>query len=136
MSVTYQDVAINLGRPISDPLEQAQVTQWIAACETVIRARLGDLAALDQDVLDLVVLESVTLRVQNPKSFQSESIDDYSYRLPSSIATAAHWITDDMWRLLDPDAGGGAFSARPSSTADCTQWPASLGEGTYGPGWR
>lgn len=131
MSVTYEDVATNLGRPISDPPEQAQVTQWIIACETVIRARLGDLAELDQDVLSLVVIESVTLRVDNPKSFQSETIDDYTYRLQSSVAKASHWITDDMWRMLDPDAGGGAFSVRPGFEADTARWPASSGEGSY-----
>ena len=84
VSATYTDVGVALGRPITDPLEQAQVTWWIESAELQIRTRLGDLALLNQDVLKYVVVEAVAAKAQNPEGAASESIDDYTYRLPTA----------------------------------------------------
>lgn len=109
--ITYTDVAVSLGRPISDPLEQAQVTQWIADAELLVGARLGDLAELDQDVLAYVVREAVIARMRNPEGYQSETIDDYTYRHGSTAGRVT--ILDDWWDLLTPDGSSAAFTITP-----------------------
>lgn len=108
---TYEDVAVALGRPITDPTEQAQVTYWLNAAELVIGARLGDVALLDQDVLRYVEVEAVVARLQNPAGYQSETIDDYTYRFGTETRRVT--ILDEWWRLLSPDNGDGAFTIRP-----------------------
>lgn len=108
---TYEDVATSLGRPISDPDEQAQVSQWLADAELLIRARLGDLALLDQDVLSYVVREAALLKMRNPEGYQSETVDDYTYR--HGPATGRVSILDEWWDLLTPDGSSAAFSIRP-----------------------
>lgn len=115
---TYEDVAVALGRPISDTAEQAQVDYWLGAVELVIGARLGDVALLDQAALLYVEVEAVVARMQNPGGYQSETIDDYTYRFGTETRRVT--ILDEWWNLLDPDTGSGAFSVRPSFEADET----------------
>ena len=121
MAVTYQDVAVSLGRPITESSEIAQVNQWIADALLLIAARLGDTALLDQAVLDYVVREAVTARLRNPEGYQSESIDDYTYRWGSSAGRVA--ILDEWWRMLSPSSGTGAFTIRPYYDDGGAQYP-------------
>lgn len=116
MAVTYSDVAVALGRPITDSTEQAQITWWISSAELQIKARLGDLATLDQDVLKYVVVESVAAKAQNPEGAQSETIDDYTYRLPAESRRVT--ILDEWWNLLRPVSASDAFSTRPGFEPD------------------
>jgi hypothetical protein len=109
--ITYEEVAVSLGRPISDAAEQAQVAQWIADVELLIGARLGDVTLLDQDVLAYVVREAVVARLSNPSGLQSETIDDYTYRYAESSRRVS--ILDEWWDLLSPDASSAAFTIRP-----------------------
>lgn len=108
---TYEDVAVALGRPISEVSEQEQVTYWLNAAELVIAARLGDVALLDQASLKYVETEAAAAKAGNPEGYQSETIDDYTYRYSTEARRVT--ILDEWWRLLDPDTGSGAFSARP-----------------------
>ena len=100
----------------TDPDETAQVEWWIQSAELQIRSRLGDLAELDQDVLTYVIVEAVAAKAQNPEGAQSETIDDYTYRLPAESRRVT--ILPEWWNLLDPDSGSGVFSARPYFVAD------------------
>lgn len=113
---TVSDVATAIGRPVSDAAEVAQVQWWLDSAELQIEKRLGDLALLDQAALKFVEVEAVALRLSNPEGFQSESIDDYTYRFGSETRRVA--ILDEWWRLLDPETGSGAFSARPHFVPD------------------
>lgn len=113
--IDYTVVETSLGRTLS-AAERAQVEQWIGDAELLIGARLGDLALLDQDVLAYVVREAVVARMRNPEGFQSETIDDYTYRHGAESRRVT--ILDEWWRLLDPDSGSGAFSARPYFVPD------------------
>jgi hypothetical protein len=113
---TYTDVAVALGRPISDTDEQAQVTWWITTAELQIQSRLGDLSALDQDVLKYVVVEAVAAKAQNPEGASSETIDDYTYRLPTETRRVT--ILDEWWQMLDPNTSAGAYSTRPGFEPD------------------
>src|SRR5689334_859628 len=115
-TVTYDDVAVALGRPITDSDEIAQVNWWITSAETQIKARLGDLTLLDQDVLNYVLVEAVTAKAQNPTGASSEQIDDYRYTLPTESRRVT--ILDEWWHMLRPNVGFGVFSARPSFEAD------------------
>lgn len=108
---TYADVAVALGRPISEVAEQDQVTYWLNGVELQIGARLGDVAELDQDVLKYVEVEAVAAKMQNPNGYQSESIDDYTYRFGAE--TRRITILDEWWLLLSPTGGDGAFTIRP-----------------------
>lgn len=112
--ITYAEVGVSLGRSISDSTEQAQVTQWIADAELLIRQRLGDLDALDEDVLAYVVREAVVMQVRNPEGKTSERIDDYFYQRDTS-AKGRVTIIDEWWDLLTPNDGGdgGGFTITP-----------------------
>ncbi len=119
---TYEDVAVAIGRPISDATEQARVTYWLDAAELIIGARLGDVAELDQAALKYVETEAVAAKLANPDGYQSETIDDYTYRFGTETRRVT--ILDEWWRLLDPDTGSGAFSARPYFETDAVNpWP-------------
>lgn len=121
---TYEDVAVALGRPISDVTEQGQVTYWLDAVELQIKARLGDITALDQDVLKYVEVEAVATKMQNPNGYQSETIDDYTYRFGTETRRVT--ILSEWWDLLRPATASGAFSTRPGFEPDITSpydWP-------------
>lgn len=117
---THEDVAVALGRPISDAAEQAQVTYWLNAVELQIKARLGDVADLDEDVLKYVEVEAVATKMQNPNGYQSESIDDYTYRFGTETRRVT--ILPEWWDLLSPTGNSGAFSTRPGFAPDVA-WP-------------
>lgn len=107
----YEDVAVALGRPISDS-EQDQVEWWISSAELQIKTRLGDLSALDQDVLKYVVVEAVAAKAQNPDGAASETVDDYTYRLPTESRRVT--ILDEWWVMLNPTTRTRGFSVMPS----------------------
>jgi len=111
MSVAeYTDVEVALGRDLTN-VEVAQVTYWLDAAELLIGVRLGDVADLDQDVLKYVEIEAVLARMQNPNGYQSETIDDYTYRYGSESRRVS--IIDEWWELLTPSSSSSAFSIRP-----------------------
>jgi len=109
--ITYADVAVALGRPITGSDEVAQVEWWISSALVQVKSRLGDPALLDQDVLRFVVVEAVAAKAQNPEGAASETVDDYTYRLPNESRRVT--ILDEWWKMLDQNTGSGAFSARP-----------------------
>ena len=115
MAVTTVDIGVALGRTLT-PAEEAQASQWIADALMLIKARLGDPAELDQDALDYVVREAVVARTRNPEGFQSESIDDYTYR--HGTETRRVTILPEWWELLSPSRVSGAFSTRPTFEPD------------------
>lgn len=115
MTVVVQDIETALGRTLTDS-ETAQADQWISDALLIIGARLGDVALLDQPTLDYVVREAVTARFRNPEGYQSESIDDYTYR--HGAETRRVTILPEWWDLLSPTVDSGVFSARPQSVPD------------------
>jgi len=108
---TFEDVAVALGRPISDAAEIAQVGYWLTGVEIQVKARLGDLTLLDQDVLKYVEVEAVSAKMLNPNGYQSETVDDYTYRFGSESRRVT--ILDEWWNLLSPTTGSGTYSIRP-----------------------
>ena len=115
MTVQISDIETALGRTLSDS-EEAQATQWIADALMLIEARLGDTDDLNQNALDYVVREAVVARFRNPEGFQSESIDDYTYR--HGTETRRVTILPEWWELLAPLTQSEAFSTRPDFEAD------------------
>lgn len=109
--VQPSDVAASLGRPISDANEHQQISTWIGDAEMLVRVRLGDLSLLDRGALAYVVREAVANRARNPEGYQSETIDDYTYRMPTESRSIT--ILDDWWALLSPPDSAGAFTIRP-----------------------
>lgn len=107
---TVIDVATTLGRPITDPDEQNQITNWIAKTERIIAARLGDLAALDRQILADVISEVVARRARNPDGKRNERIDDYSYTLDAAASAVELTLTADEWARLSQDGStSGAY---------------------------
>ena len=112
---TYEDVAVAIGRPISDADEQAQVSYWLDGAEMQIIARLGPIADFDEDIVRYVETEAVVAKISNPEGFQSETIDDYTYR--TAPETRRVTILDEWWALLT-GRDSAAFSTRPGFEPD------------------
>lgn len=117
MTVQVSDIETALGRTLT-VAEQAQASQWIADALLLIEARLGDTTLLDQARLDYVVREAVVARFRNPEGYQSESIDDYTYRHGNETRRVT--ILPEWWDLLSPATQSGAFSTRPGFEPDAT----------------
>lgn len=100
---TYQDVAVALGRPISDSDQQAQVEHWLTGVELAITQRLGNVASLDQDALLFVESEAVAALVRHSGVAESSitvAVDDGSVTRRYESADYANSITDAWWALL------------------------------------
>lgn len=107
---TVLDVATTLGRPITDTDEQNQITNWISKTERIISARLGDLDALDRQILADVISEVVARRARNPDGKRNERIDDYSYTLDVAASAVELTLTADEWARLSQDGStSGAY---------------------------
>lgn len=107
---TVIDVAVTLGRPITDPDEQAQILNWVAKTERIISARLGSLDNLDRQILADVISEVVARRVRNPDGKRNERIDDYSYTLDAAASAVELTLTADEWARLSQDGStSGAY---------------------------
>lgn len=101
MSVaTVNDVEIELGRSIFDQTEIAQISRWLERAERQIVKRLGPVANLDQDAVRDVEAMAVAAKTLNPQGATSESIEDYTYRLPAETRQVT--ILDEWWDLLTP----------------------------------
>ena len=119
MTVQVSDIETALGRTLTAQ-EQAQATQWIADALMLIGVRLGDTDLLDQQALDYVVREAVVARFRNPEGYQSESIDDYTYRHGSETRRVT--ILAEWWELLSPARSAAAFSTRPTFDPDAGRY--------------
>lgn len=119
MAVAVSDIETALGRTLNST-EQAQATQWIADALLLIGTRLGDVALLDPQALDYVVREAVVARFRNPEGYSSESIDDYTYRLPTE--TRRLTILPEWWDMLSPTRESAAWSTRPTFEPDAGAW--------------
>lgn len=107
---TVIDVATTLGRPITDPDEQAQILNWISKTERIISARLGNLDNLDRQILADVISEVVARRARNPDGKRNERIDDYSYTLDAAASAVELTLTADEWARLSQDGStSGAY---------------------------
>jgi hypothetical protein len=108
VAVQVSDIETALGRTLSD-VENAQAVQWIADALLLVGVRLGDPTLLNQTALDYVVREAVVARFRNPEGYQSETIDDYTYR--HGTETRRVTILDEWWDLLTPAPGisGGPY---------------------------
>jgi hypothetical protein len=129
--VTYanvDDVAVRLGRPITDSNEVAQVNAWLEDTEALIRARIPDLdelvasGALDEDLVVLVECNAVVRKIKNPDGKLNEKIDDYSYALTDEAARGDLFLTDAEWALLEPGGGHGAWTIRPAGALARNGW--------------
>ena len=105
-----------LGRTLTD-IETTQAAQRVNGALVVIRGRLGqDLAGVADDTLVYVLSEVLFARSRNPEGFQSEAIDDYTYR--HGAETRRVMILPEWWELLSPSRESGAFSTRPGFEPD------------------
>lgn len=122
---TYEDVAVSLGRPITDANQQAQIDWWITGTEMLIQARLGDLAELDSEILNYVVVEAVAAKVNRAGRSESSvtvSVDDGSVTRRYENTMSAGDILDEWWTLLSPGISAGAYSSRPGFEPDETAY--------------
>lgn len=128
MAVDLSDVEVSLGRTLTQA-EVAQVLMWIGDARALIGARLGDLALLDQGLLDYVVREAVVARVLRPPGDATQvdvSVDDARVSRRYSSGSGGVSILDEWWDLLSPvQTGRGAFTIRPYGAPDvyATPWP-------------
>lgn len=124
MTASVDDVATQLGRPITDPGETKQVEAWIDLAEAKIRKRYP---TLDQQVesgsiasknVDLVEALAVSRYARNPDGHTSDTtrIDDYQRTVSTNNAASTLVILDEEWDLIAPVGTGadGAFTIAPS----------------------
>ena len=118
MYAIASDVATNLGRSLTQA-EEAQAAQWIGWAESTIQRRLGDLAQLDPDTLNMVIVEAVTrrLRMPEPATQVSVSVDDANINKTYSKATGLIDIHPEWWAALGW-VESGAFSVTPYGAPD------------------
>jgi hypothetical protein len=120
MAVDYTDVEVSLGRALSTN-EVAQVQMWLGDALVIIGNRLGDVAALDQTVLDYVVREAVVLKIRrpDPATQVQVSVDDATTSRTYESSTGQVTILDEWWAMLSPAADSGiGFSTRPAFEPD------------------
>lgn len=120
------DVAAELGRPISTAAEIAQVQAWLRRIEATIKVRVPDLdalAAASADYLAAVVsveAAAVARKAVNPEGLRSttRAIDDGSVTKvrDSALSDGVLRITDDEWALITPRRRRGVFEIRPLRT--------------------
>lgn len=80
-AATVEDVETAIGRPVSSDAELRQIEWWLSGVEILIQSRLGDVSALDQDVLRYVEAEAVVAKIRRGDSRVSSetvSVDDGS----------------------------------------------------------
>jgi hypothetical protein len=111
------DVEKALGRPLAAD-EIGRVVWWLNAAELQIGARLGDVSLLNEEAVRYVEAEAAVARLSNPEGVASETIDDYTYRLPTESRRVT--ILDEWWAMLSPAADG--FSTRPGFESDGRAW--------------
>lgn len=124
MSVTPNDIAVELGRTAPDPAsaEYAQWELWIADARFLIGKRLGDITQLDQPTVDYVVRQAVAAHVKRPDDATQVSVgvDDGNVSKTYRSGRGRVEILDEWWTLLAPaDSSSRAFSIRPSGYASC-----------------
>ena len=113
---TYGDVEVELGRPISTPVEQAQVEWWLTGIEMLIKARLGDIAHLDEETVRYVEVESVAAKVRRRGTNESSitvAVDDGTVTRRYENKISDRDITDQWWELLSPTQASDAFTINP-----------------------
>lgn len=106
-------VEAEIGRSLTTA-EQAQVDLWTSDAELIIESRLGDLSALNQSVLAMVLRKVVVGMLGRPfgsPDEETEQIDDYktTRKYVSRDDIRAEW-----WEMLAPDQTSAAFTIRPS----------------------
>ncbi|MGJ8498426.1 MULTISPECIES: hypothetical protein, partial [Bacteria] len=76
---SQSDLEANLGRPLTDA-EARQAELWTEWAEATIARRTGGLDQLDQDMLRMVLVESVSARLRRPDPVTQVSVrvDDAS----------------------------------------------------------
>lgn len=111
---SIDDVVVALGRPASSDAEEGQIDWWLDGVELVIATRLGDVAALNQDVLRRVEVEAVVAKLQRAGRQESSvtvSVDDGSVTRRYENPVTASDITDLWWTLLGtPRSRGGSMT--------------------------
>ena len=111
-AATVEDVETAIGRPVSSDAELRQIEWWLSGVKILIQSRLGDVSALDQDVLRYVSSETV-------------SVDDGSLTRRFETGVQTSDISDEWWALLNPVTGSSFYSTRPGFDADDVQWAVS-----------
>lgn len=138
---TVEDVSVRLGRPISDPLESAQVGAWLVDVEAQISARfvraglvLADQVALGSPSVATVVRvesEAVIRRIYLPqpgRTSTTRSVDDATVTDRWESTTYDDGLTENEWNDLLPGVSTSAFSTRPGFEADYSScvWPGQI----------
>ena len=128
MFATTTDISTRLGRAFSGPEESAQVAAWLDDVEASILERLPDFiervtaGSPSMQTVIAVVSAVVIRKIDNPTGKLQERIDDYSYGLTATAASADLALTDAEWARLTPASASGAFSVRPGYESGSTSW--------------
>lgn len=110
---SQSDLEANLGRPLTDA-EARQAELWTEWAEATVARRTGGLDQLDQDMLRMVLVESVSARLRRPDPVTQVSVrvDDASVMRSYAASTGLIEIRPEWWEALGV-VETGAFSVSP-----------------------
>lgn len=143
MSVTVDDIAVELGRATPDESTAAQWNLWLSDALLLIKARLvgtganqvATLGDLDPETLDYVVRQAVVAQVKRPDDATQVDVRVDDGQVAKTYRSSAGRVTirDEWWDLLSPTTSrSGAFSIRPSGCDTIHQpWCALAFGATY-----
>lgn len=121
MTITADDVALELGVATPTALQQSQWTKWIGEALYLIGRRY-DVNSLNPQDVDYVVLHAVVAHARNPRNATQVDIkvDDGSVSKRYESGSGRVTISDDLWDMLgDEPTPDGAFTVRPAYVPDC-----------------
>lgn len=111
MTVTLEQFADEVGvaTPPADSQKARQWLMWADDALLQIRVRLGDVAALDQDVVDYVVRKAVAEKAKRPDGAteRTTSVDDASVTRRYEKSSGQVTILPEWWAMLSPAASSG-----------------------------
>lgn len=124
MSVTPEEVGIEIGIPTPSAEQLIQWQSWIEQAYYLIERRYGAGYSVPSAAdADYVVLMVVSAHARHPDGSTRTDVQVDDARISKQFTTSYGRVTlDDWWDFLDPEtvAAGGAFTIRAAGEADVT----------------
>jgi hypothetical protein len=116
LTVTADDIGVELGRTLTDA-ETRQADKWIAQALAIITKKVGDIARLDSEMVEYVVVQMVAERFRRPADGATQvqvSVDDASSLRRFDTSAKGLVLRPEWIDLLTPDEDASqAFTIRP-----------------------
>jgi hypothetical protein len=116
LTVTADDIGVELGRTLTDA-ETRQAEKWITQALAIITKKVGDIARLDPEMVEYVVVQMVAERFRRPADGATQvqvSVDDASSLRRFDTSAKGLMLRPEWIDLLTPEEDASqAFTIRP-----------------------